>query len=812
MAATVQDVRSLKLSGEALDSEQRAQLLALSEQLAGVGHWLMDLTQETLYWSDEIYRIHGVTPETYKPELESAISFYHPDDVEQVRDAVETAIIEKQSFQFECRIVRPDGEIRTVQSKSVVQTNEAGDAVSVFGIFQDVTELRSSEERLRLVNDRYQLAIKGAQYGLWDWDIRANKMFWAPRDASSGPSEGDAWQDPMAELRENLHPRDRDRVFKEIDAHLKHLLPGAYDTEYRVRQPDGTYAWVHVIGQATWDAQGKPLRMAGSSVDITERKNDEQVRETLYRLLSNADMSAAEHIAEMLKIARKHLRMDTATVCRVDGENIHVDYVDAETDTIQIGDTYRLKDTICARTIEEDRLIAWHGSDLVDAILSAGDAQAPNAYYVGIPLYVDGKSCGTVSFRSKTYGKKPLEYRRNPFVTMLAQWIAYEIAQHQSKEQLVQSARTLAERERELDAIFNAVPVNIWFKDDKNRILRLNAKAAESMGMSVEDAEGADLYDLLPKYAEGFHDADLAAIENDEPSLNVVEEYIKVGGKRGWVRTDIVPFSTLDGAERRVVVACMDISELMEVQNALERQTELLLKSNQDLDDFAYIASHDLRAPMRGIDQLAEWIEEDLDDKMDDETRENLRLMRARIERLNRMLSDILAYSRAGKESAQAEQVDLTEVCREVIDWIDGTDRISVDIENELPVLFVPPTTVQQIFQNLISNAVKHHDRDQGRITIGVESLGHNFVFTVVDDGPGIPMKFRERVFRMFETLQRRDEVESSGIGLAVVKRLVNSLGGGIGIAETGDERGCTIKFTLPRSLENMKDKNDTDD
>ena len=107
---------------------------------------------------------------------------------------------------------------------------------------------------------------------------------------------------------------------------------------------------------------------------------------------------------------------------------------------------------------------------------------------------------------------------------------------------------------------------------------------------------------------------------------------------------------------------------------------------------------------------------------------------------------------------------------------------------------------------------MKHHDRDRGRITISVESLGHNFVFTVVDDGPGIPMKFRERVFRMFETLQRRDEVESSGIGLAVVKRLVNSLGGGIGIAETGDERGCTIKFTLPRSLENMKDKNDTDD
>ncbi|MEM9404009.1 MAG: PAS domain-containing protein [Pseudomonadota bacterium] len=813
MAATIEDARPLSVSGEAPDSEQRAQLLGLAEQLAGVGHWLIDLTQDTLFWSDEIFRIHGVKPETYTPDLESAIAFYHPDDVDQVRDAVETAIVEKRSFQFECRIVRPNGEIRTVQSKSVVQTDDEGNAASVFGIFQDVTERRITEDRLRLVNDRYQLAIKGAQYGLWDWDIRANAMYWAPRDSRLDTGDAAASQDLLTELKRTLHPRDRDRVIKEIEAHLKKRLPGPYDTEYRVKQPDGSYAWVHVIGQATWDANGEPLRMAGSSIDITDRKNDERVRENLYRLLSDADMSAQEHIVEMLGIAREHLKMDLAMVSRVEGECIHVEHVDAESRfaAVEPGDERRLAETICARTRNEDRLLAVHGDSLGDAFATLADASDPTMHYIGIPLYVHGNRYGTLSFRSFGYSAKPLQYRRNAFVTMLAQWIAYELAQHETTEQLVQSAQALAERERELDAIFNAVPVRIWFKDDKNRILRLNAKAADSMGVTIEAAEGADTYALFPDMAEKYHRDDLSVIESGVPLLNVVEEYTPVAGKRGWVRTDKIPFSTPESGERRVVVAATDITELMDVQTALERQTELLLKSNQDLDDFAYIASHDLRAPMRGIEQLAEWIEEDLEDKMDDETRENLKLMRNRIARLNRMLTDILSYSRAGKEAAKLDRVDLNDVCREVVEWIEGTDRIKVDIGGELPVLHAPRTTVQQIFQNLISNAVKHHDGEVGKVSISVEAGSAEFLFTISDDGPGIPAKFRERVFRMFETLNRRDEVESSGIGLAVVKRLVNSLGGSIRIADTRTVRGCTIEFTLPRSLEEELQREDAD-
>ena len=452
MAATKEDVRSLTLSGEALDIGQRAQLLGLAEQLAGVGHWLVDLAQEMLYWSDEIYRIHGVTPDTYTPDLESAISFYHPDDVDQVRDAVESAIIDKCSFQFECRIVRPSGEIRTVQSKSIVQTDEDGNAISVFGIFHDVTELRSTEDRLREINDRYQQAIKGAKYGLWDWDIGADSMHWASQ-AVLDPAADESIQDPLGELRKNLHPRDRDRVITEIKAYLKGLLPGPYDTQYRLQQPDGSYAWLHVVGQATWDGSGAPIRMAGSSVDITDRKNDERTRDTLYRLLSNADMSPRQHVREMLKIARQHLRMDLAIVSRIEESCLTIEFADAEADKAQPQGSYPLADTLCSRVLSDDRFYTTRGDELKDVFAPGADSRDPTLHYVGIPLYVDGKQYGTLSFRAYGYTANLLEYRRKVFVTMLAQWIAYEIAQHQSKEKLLQSARKLAERDRELDVL-----------------------------------------------------------------------------------------------------------------------------------------------------------------------------------------------------------------------------------------------------------------------------------------------------------------------------------------------------------------------
>ncbi|MEM6810519.1 MAG: ATP-binding protein, partial [Pseudomonadota bacterium] len=232
---------------------------------------------------------------------------------------------------------------------------------------------------------------------------------------------------------------------------------------------------------------------------------------------------------------------------------------------------------------------------------------------------------------------------------------------------------------------------------------------------------------------------------------------------------------------------------------ALERHASLLERSNRDLDDFAYIASHDLRAPMRGIENLAQWIHEDIAEMAAPDTMEKLDMLRKRVARMDRMLGDILEYSRAGRDDAAVQAVDCQSVVEEVIEWVGERFSHEVVITSELPELMAQPTTVQQIFLNLVSNAAKHHDKPNGRIEVSCEADGAHYRFSVADNGPGIPERYRERIFRMFETLKRRDDVEGSGVGLAIVERLVSSLGGRIELHDGLDGMGCEFRVFIPR-------------
>jgi signal transduction histidine kinase len=287
-----------------------------------------------------------------------------------------------------------------------------------------------------------------------------------------------------------------------------------------------------------------------------------------------------------------------------------------------------------------------------------------------------------------------------------------------------------------------------------------------------------------------------------EPIIGKVEATEADGGEQSWVRIDKVPYDDRLSRDRRLICVATDITPFVQTQRALERHAALLERSNRDLDDFAYIASHDLRAPMRGIENLAQWIQEDIAESADAGTLEKLAMLRKRVSRMDRMLGDILDYSRAGRDDAAIEPVDCRSVVEEVTDWVGDRFPHRVEITSELPTLMAQPTTVQQIFLNLISNAAKHHDKAEGRIEVRCESDGAEHCFFVIDDGPGIPERYRDRIFRMFETLKRRDDVEGSGVGLAIVERLVSSLGGRIELHDGPDGIGCEFRVYLPVSVE----------
>jgi light-regulated signal transduction histidine kinase (bacteriophytochrome) len=224
-----------------------------------------------------------------------------------------------------------------------------------------------------------------------------------------------------------------------------------------------------------------------------------------------------------------------------------------------------------------------------------------------------------------------------------------------------------------------------------------------------------------------------------------------------------------------------------------------LESANQELNDFAYIVSHDLKAPLRAIGSLANWISTDYADKLDDAGREQLRLLLSRVSRMHALIEGILQYSRVGRVREKKEEFALGELVPEVIDLIAPPETIEVKIETSLPSVLGEKTRIAQVFQNLLSNAVKYMDKGEGKIRIGCMEKDGHWVFNVADNGPGIEERHFGKIFQIFQTLKPRDEFESTGIGLAVVKKAVEMNGGKIWV-ESKVGSGSTFFFTLPKA------------
>jgi light-regulated signal transduction histidine kinase (bacteriophytochrome) len=229
----------------------------------------------------------------------------------------------------------------------------------------------------------------------------------------------------------------------------------------------------------------------------------------------------------------------------------------------------------------------------------------------------------------------------------------------------------------------------------------------------------------------------------------------------------------------------------------LARLTAELARSNQDLDQFAYVASHDLKAPLRGIANLTEWIEEDLGDKVTGESREHMQLLKGRVHRMEALIDGILTYSRAGRVHEEPTDVDVGELLTECIELLDPPPETNVVVGPGMPVLRTERVPLQQVFMNLIGNAIKYNRREGARVDVSVQAVDGEYRFSVTDNGPGIEPRYRERIWQIFQTLAPRDQVEGTGIGLSVVRKIVESRGGRTWLeSEVG--QGTTFHFSWP--------------
>lgn len=218
-----------------------------------------------------------------------------------------------------------------------------------------------------------------------------------------------------------------------------------------------------------------------------------------------------------------------------------------------------------------------------------------------------------------------------------------------------------------------------------------------------------------------------------------------------------------------------------------------------ELESFAYVVSHDLKSPLRGISKISEWLIQDYSDKLDEQGKEQLELMRVRVRRLDHLIEDILSYSKVGRTDVKLEEVDVHEVINEVIELVDPLHEASVVYKNGLKSIKFDKTKLIQVFSNLLSNAIKYCDKDECEVLITAEDRDSAWEIRLEDNGPGIDKKYHDKVFGLFQTLEPKEDTDSTGIGLALVKKIVEDAGGTIWI-ESEEGNGTAFVFTIVKN------------
>lgn len=236
----------------------------------------------------------------------------------------------------------------------------------------------------------------------------------------------------------------------------------------------------------------------------------------------------------------------------------------------------------------------------------------------------------------------------------------------------------------------------------------------------------------------------------------------------------------------------MSLNHMAEV---LSENIRLLQRKNEELDQFAHIVSHDLKAPLRGIDNVVTWIEEDHSTELPPKIREYLKLIKGRLARAENMIRGILLYARVGKQDVEREYISLNALADDIIESLSVPAGLQVEVQEEMPEIYSERLPLQQVLSNLIGNALKYHDKKDGYVRMYVKSYSDHYEFFVEDNGPGISETYHDKIFAIFQTLQERDSFESTGIGLAIVKKILDDRRQTISVRSTPGE-GTVFSFT----------------
>jgi hypothetical protein len=391
---------------------------------------------------------------------------------------------------------------------------------------------------------------------------------------------------------------------------------------------------------------------------------------------------------------------------------------------------------------------------------------------------------------AKDYVRKDNLVRLNSAIER--ELLAAEIRRRQRK-----TGERLEFERKLLRHLMDGVPDAIYFKDERRRYTRLNAAEVQLLKAHREDEVIGRCEDefLPPERAEARRAEDERLLETGEALADCLECFEQEDGSLLWFSENRAPLRDETGA-------VIGLAGIRRNVTQLKRQELMLARSNLHLEEFAHVASHDLRSPLRAIANTVEWLGEDLGAGLAPEIGEHLDRLRLQARRAMSLVADLHNYSKVGRKKELEEHVDIAAMVKEIFRSLPAAKRMRLEFEGEPASLITAKAPLDLVLRNLIDNAVKYHDRADGFIAVRCKGENATVAFEVEDDGPGIAEHYHDMVFQPFQKLESYEKVSGSGLGLATVKKTVEHFGCGIRLySPISDGRGTKFTFDWPLRL-----------
>lgn len=377
-------------------------------------------------------------------------------------------------------------------------------------------------------------------------------------------------------------------------------------------------------------------------------------------------------------------------------------------------------------------------------------------------------------------------------------------------ERITQSRNELREKNKELRklsivaskadnaiGIINSEGIMEWVNDGFVRLT----------GYQAIEVTGKDAF----QYFAG-RNSDPQVIASIKSAMRMKQNYVSEilknhkNGTPYWTQVTLTPILNEENSETKYIFIESNITTRKIAEEKMKQYLANLEKSNAELDKFAYVVSHDLKAPLRAIGNLTGWIEEDIGDKLPADSVGHFNTIKNRVVRMEGLINGILDYTKANKNGGKIEAFKCDELIRETIDLLGVPENAIINIRNGMPAMNTEKVKLQQVFMNIINNAIRYNDKEDIQVDISVEDKINEWQFNISDNGPGIEPKYHDKIFVIFQTLNARDEVESRGVGLAIVKKLIEDEGGKIWV-ESDAGLGSKFCFTWPKTKRRLPEE-----